>query len=41
MKKRIGFFSLVSIVVTLIATVVTSSASFWFLYQPKAPKCLK
>lgn len=34
------FLGLVSVVLTAAAISVASSASFWILYQPKAPKSL-
>ncbi|HAZ20299.1 MAG TPA: cyclic lactone autoinducer peptide [Clostridiales bacterium] len=33
-------FAIVSSIATLFATVVSTSACFWYLYQPTEPKCL-
>lgn len=38
MKK---ILRLVAWVVTLVAILGVSTASWWYLYQPKAPKCLE
>ena len=38
MKHKI--LGVVSAILTVAATVVTSTASFWILYQPKTPKSL-
>lgn len=41
MKKYPGVLGIVSTVVAVIALLSASAASFCFLYQPKAPRCLK
>jgi len=33
--------TLIAVVTTLVATSVASSACFWYMYQPKEPKCLR
>ncbi|AUS95959.1 cyclic lactone autoinducer peptide [Clostridium thermosuccinogenes] len=38
MKKLI---SLLGALIALIAVTVSSTACFWFLYQPATPKCLR
>lgn len=38
MAKRI--FDVVAFVVTILAVFSVSTASWFYLYQPKAPKCL-
>jgi len=38
MKGKV--FGLISAVLTVLALSVSSAASYWFLYQPKAPKSL-
>jgi AgrD protein len=38
MKKTI--FAIISIVAVFFATIVASSACFWYTYQPKEPECL-
>lgn len=40
MKKN-TLFALISMVATFIATTAATSACYWFLYQPKEPKCLQ
>jgi len=39
MKKKI--LSIISAILIGVASVVASSASWWVLYQPKAPKSIK
>lgn len=39
MKKRV--LALVATVATIVATMVASSACFFFSYQPEEPKCLR
>lgn len=38
-KHRI--LAAVSVLATLFAASVASSACFWFIYQPEEPECLK
>ncbi len=38
MKKVL--YPLISVIATLFATVVATSACYWYLYQPTEPKCL-
>ncbi len=33
-------FDFLAVIVTAIAMLSVSTACFWILYQPKAPKCL-
>lgn len=35
------FFGVVASIVTLAAAFIASSASYFWAYQPKEPKCLK
>lgn len=37
-KKTLG---IVSVIVTLVASVAATSASLVWVYQPKEPKCLR
>lgn len=39
MKK--GLLAIAASVVTIVASLVASSACLWVMYQPKEPKCLK
>lgn len=39
MKKKI--LSLVSVLATVVATMVASSACMWYVYQPEEPKSLQ
>ncbi|MDD2267983.1 MAG: cyclic lactone autoinducer peptide [Eubacteriales bacterium] len=39
MKKTL--YSALAIVATLVASLVASSACFWFIYQPQEPKSLQ
>lgn len=39
MKKRV--LSLVSVLATVVATMVASSACMWYVYQPEEPKSLQ
>jgi hypothetical protein len=34
-------FSAISLIATLFATVVATSACVWYVYQPEEPKCLR
>lgn len=34
------FWASISVVATLVASLVASSACFWFAYQPEEPKSL-
>lgn len=38
-KKHL--LTLIAVVTTIAATSVASSACWWYLYQPKEPKCLR
>jgi len=38
MKKLL---SLLGALIALLAVTVSSTASFWFAYQPATPKCLR
>ena len=33
-------FNALAVVLTMLAATIASSACAWYLYQPKAPKCL-
>ena len=39
--KKINMFAVVSLIATFFATVVATSACWWYLYQPEEPKCLR
>ena len=39
MKKRL--LTLVAFISTVVATIIASSACYWFFYQPEEPKCLR
>ncbi|GEM_PF-1330362 len=41
MKKYRGILGIISTLVTLVAMVFASSASFIIFHQPKTPKCLR
>jgi cyclic lactone autoinducer peptide len=40
MNKR-TLFAIISVIATLFATTIASSACLWYMYQPEEPKCLK
>jgi cyclic lactone autoinducer peptide len=40
MNKR-TLLAIVSVIATLFATTIATSACFWYIYQPEEPKCLK
>lgn len=40
-KVKYQILSLISALLMVVATVVVSSASWWVLYQPRAPKSLR
>jgi len=40
MKKR-KLFTIVTAIATVFATTIATSACYWYLYQPKEPKCLE
>lgn len=39
--KKSTLLAVVSMVATLVATMAATSACFWWVYQPKEPKCLQ
>ncbi|MDP4094117.1 MAG: cyclic lactone autoinducer peptide [Bacillota bacterium] len=39
--KKIKILGILSAFVTLVALTISSTACYYWLYQPKAPKCLQ
>ena len=39
MRKKL--LSMISVIATLVATFVATSACFWWVYQPEEPKSLQ
>ncbi len=37
---RFKLLTLISTIICVLAAIVTSTASYWIIYQPKAPKRL-
>lgn len=40
MKKK-SIYSLIAVVATFLATTISTSACYYFFYQPEEPKCLR
>ncbi len=38
--KKSTLFAIVTAIATLFATTIATSACYWYMYQPKEPKCL-